>query len=230
MIRTFYKGNNRDENSLISVIPSNVADLRNSNAITELYYPNAGDYRQMSFDDIKGYIRGYYLDVLSYLDPEEILKQIDYTELVSNEETDSLAKRHIVSEWLRLYTGVDICESVYDNKRGFVSLERPTFIKPILEEVIRETTTSLDKYGYESIRACFCIQKAEKCEMVLSKMGNSDEFSDDLKTSLINRARTLRRYAAITEEKYRNSMDKKARRKTLTACKYPTSNCKISNR
>ena len=129
-------------------------------------YPNAGDYRDMSKEEIENYIKGYYENVLSKLNPEKIVKQIRYTLLVSDERTDSLAKRHIIAEWINLHTEEEIREvSIQDNEDGsvqYVEEERPRFIRRILEDVIK---SSKDMKGFESLRALYLFEKSEMLDL-----------------------------------------------------------------
>lgn len=135
-------------------------------------YPNSGDYKEMSRDEIKDYIKGYYDEVLSKLNPEKVASEIRFTALVSDERTDSLAKRHIISEWLSLYTDEKICESgleeIEHGQNRFIQLERPDFIKDILEEVIKESITNMR--GFESLKALYLFEKGEKLELLADEM------------------------------------------------------------
>ena len=171
MIHTFDSKNEYISGYTKSIIPCSKEDLENSCAIKELYYPAAKDYKEMSYNEREEYIKRYYLDVLSKLDPEKIYDKIRYTILVSDERTDSLAKRHIVSEWLTLYVGEKFYESYYDKEKGeLVRLERPPFIKSDLEKIIRNNIENMR--GFKSLRALYLFEKGEELELKAKTLEN----------------------------------------------------------
>lgn len=141
-------------------------------------YPNADDYKNMSQDEIREYIKGYYENVLSKLNPEKVATQIRYTLLVSDERTDSLAKRHIIAEWINLHIEEEIRETeIKQNENGsfeYVDLERPKFIKSILKDVIRN---SKDMKGFNSIRALYLYEKGEMLDLVADRF--KEKYGED---------------------------------------------------
>ena len=150
-------------NSMISLIPTENYDDEDAFVLDYLSYPKSDDYESMSYDEIRDYISSYYNDVLKPLDPEEVMIDLRGTFLVSDERTDSLALRHIVAEWLNLLTDEPVYESGIEDNH-LVLLERPSFIRPMVEEAIKnskESTRSL-----QSVRALYLLEKAEKLEEI----------------------------------------------------------------
>lgn len=172
-----------------------------------LNYPNAGDYKEMTHDEIKDYIKGYYDEVLSKLNPDKVASEIRFTALVSDERTDSLAKRHIISEWLSLYTDEKICESGFEDieygQKRLIQLERPNFIKDILEEVIKESITNMR--GFESLKALYLFEKGEKLEALADEM---EELTGGCYDYYRQHACFYRCEADDVEEKYKNQMER----------------------
>ena len=179
MIHTSDKKNKYSDMYIKTIIPCSKEEKEEPYAIKELYYPNARDYKEMSYSEIEEYIKRYYLEVLSKLDPEKIYEKIRYTILVSDERTDSLAKRHIVSEWLRLYIGDKISESYYDEeKQELVKLKRPDFIRVTLEKIIRSSIENMR--GFKSLRALYFFEKGEKLEQLANELeGKTDKYGYD---------------------------------------------------
>jgi len=161
MIHCFDKEYNT-RGSMVSVIPTANYNDENAFVLDYLSYKPAPDYKNMSYDEIREYITSYYNNVLSELDPEELLRELRGTILVSDERTDSLAIRHIVAEWLNLLTDEPVYESGVEDGH-LVLLERPEFIKPMLEEAIKN---SKGTKGLQSVRALYLLEKADKLEKV----------------------------------------------------------------
>lgn len=159
MIHCFDKNYSTD-NCMISIIPSENYDNSDAFVLDYLSYRSAPNYREMSYDEIREYISNYYRDVLSKLDPEEVMVDLRNTILVTDERTDSLAIRHIVAEWLNLLTEEPVYESGIEDGH-LILLERPTFIKQMLEEAIKN---SKNMRGLQSVRAIYLLEKAERLE------------------------------------------------------------------
>ena len=160
MIHTFDKKIDT-KNYTVSLIPIKEGETASDYIMTYLSYPISNDYKQMSYDEIRDYITNYYNDVLSKLDPEKILRDLRSTILVSDERTDSLAIRHIVSEWLNLLTDEPVYEcDIIDGH--LIPLERPNFIRPILEEAIKNSKVNMK--GFKSVRALYLFEKGEAFE------------------------------------------------------------------
>lgn len=199
MIYTFDKKTKHYNKFFTSVIPcGNEKENNNFNCslLNELSYEKE-DYNNMSIDEIREYIANYYNDVLSKLDPESLIRELKYSALVSDERSDSLALRHIVSEWLSIYTDEKIVETSVDEEGNFVEIERPKFIRPMLEEIIRNSKE--DMKGFKSLRALYLFEKSEELEYSANLL--EEETSNNF-NHLREAACYLRSEAQLVEESY----------------------------
>ena len=85
----------------------------------------------------KFYIKEYYEQVLSKLDPKEIFELLDNSIILCYEDYNEFCHRHIVAEWLELTLNIKVNEIKIKNNY-IIKLKRPEYIKPILEEIIKE--------------------------------------------------------------------------------------------
>ena len=109
------------------------------------------------------YIKKYYEEVLSKLDPKEVFNQLNYKVLLCYEDNDSFCHRHIVSAWLNLFLGKDIDE-VKINNYNLETMPVPKNIKYDLEEIIK------DKYNLNqnnSLEAFYLFEKANHLKQVM---------------------------------------------------------------
>lgn len=128
----------------------------------ELTFKDVPDYTSASIEEIEEYVFDFYTTVLSKLDPIEMYEKLNGSCLTSNERTDSLAKRHIVSEWLKLYTDININEVGTGENNSVINLDTPEFIGPMLEKVIRKNVHNMR--GFSSLRALYLFEEGEKLE------------------------------------------------------------------
>lgn len=106
------------------------------------------------------YIREYYKQVLSCLDPSEIYNMLDGLIMLCYEDNKDFCHRHIVAAWLEILLGVNVCEVIEkDNK--LVGIDRPERIKKMLEVVMRE---NIDMHGFDSLRAAYLYEQYLKIE------------------------------------------------------------------
>lgn len=210
MIFTFDRKEKHINQHYISIIPiSDKEELVEENeknksrlyisVLNELSYRPASDYKKMSEEEIREYISNYYNDVLSKIDPDNLLGELRYSVLMSDERADSLAIRHIVAEWLNIYSNEGVYESRIDEEGNLVRIERPSFIRPVLEDIIKENKK--DMKGFNSLRALYLYDKSELY----------DERAEDLKENdceeyeyLKQAANYLRGEAYSTEDRYNN--------------------------
>ena len=106
------------------------------------------------------YIREYYQQVLSCLDPSEVYNMLDGMIMLCYEDNTDFCHRHIVAAWLEILLGVNVCEVIEkDNK--LISIDRPERIKKMLEVVMRE---NIDMHGFDSLRAAYLYEQYLKIE------------------------------------------------------------------
>lgn len=141
-------------------------------SLSELTFKDAPDYASVSMEEIDKYIFEFYTTVLSKLDPKEMYQKLNGSCLTSNERTDSLAKRHIVSEWLKLYTDLNINEVGTDENNSVINLDTPEFIGPMLEKVIRKNIPNMK--GFSSLKALYLFEEGERLEEEAKKFQNTD--------------------------------------------------------
>lgn len=126
----------------------------------EVWHNNIGKINEE--ENLKYYIREYWLQVLSKLDVNEVYKELDRSILLCYESKDEFCHREIVAAWFELFLiGVRVPEvktdklSLTEEKRN----ERYQMIKDYLEEVIRET---IDTKGFTSLKAYNLYEQSEK--------------------------------------------------------------------
>lgn len=126
----------------------------------EVWHNNIGKINEE--ENLKYYIREYWLQVLSKLDVNEVYKELDRSILLCYESKDEFCHREIVAAWFELFLiGVSVPEvktdklSLTEEKRN----ERYQMIKDYLEEVIRKTT---DMKGFTSLKAYNLYEQSEK--------------------------------------------------------------------
>ena len=88
----------------------------------------------------KYYVKEYYKQVLSKLDPHDVLKKIpDGSILLCYEDHDEFCHRHIFSAWIELFLGIQTSEVIENPRRETVTrVSRPDYLKKVLEDVIKE--------------------------------------------------------------------------------------------
>ena len=88
------------------------------------------------------YIREYWRQVLSKLDPREVYEELDNSVLLCYENSAQFCHRHIIAAWFEILLGVKVVEA---SANGYQIKEETSpeyirqynFIKQCLEEVIR---------------------------------------------------------------------------------------------
>lgn len=123
------------------------------------------------------YIREYYQQVLSCLDPSEVYNMLDGMIMLCYEDNTDFCHRHIVAAWLELLLDVNVCEVIEkDNK--LISIDRPERIKKMLEVVMRE---NIDMHGFDSLRAAYLYEQYLKIEdkdmkdLLMREVSDEDE-------------------------------------------------------
>lgn len=83
------------------------------------------------------YIEEYYKQVLKQLDPKEMINFfIDGTIFLCYEDNNEFCHRHIVAYWLERTLGINVPEIKVDEIGNIIILNRPTWIKEVLDEVM----------------------------------------------------------------------------------------------
>ena len=127
----------------------------------EIWYNNIGKISEE--ENTEFYIRNFYINVLSKLDPQEILDSLpEYPILLCYEKNTEFCHRHLVAFWFELFLEIKTYEVQVKPKRDTLQrLDRPDYLKDILEKVIKE---NYDMNGYESISAAYLYNKSKEKE------------------------------------------------------------------
>ena len=145
--------------------------------------------------NIKMFIENYYDQTLKRLDPSEIYNIINNKVLLGYEDNMEFSNRHIVAAWLEIFLEEEIIEIKFDNDK-LTLVEKPIYIKEMLESYIRETTNTR---GFNSLRALYLYNKSLEYEIEATSLENN---SGNPNNQLIEMAYLLRQNAAETEELY----------------------------
>lgn len=119
-------------------------------------------------ENTKYYIKEYWNEVLSKLDPEKVYKELDNSILLCYEDSNEFCHRHIVADWFELMLGVKVPEVIIKNG-NLEEVERPQYIKKYLEDTIR---FNKNMRGFKSIRALYLFESGEKLELKAQKLEN----------------------------------------------------------
>ena len=140
------------------------------------------------------YVREYYKQVLSKLDPEEVYRELDNSILLCYEPITKFCHRHIVAAWFELFLDVDVPEvNVSNNEIELV--ERPSYIKEYLVDAIKQNN---DMNGFNSVRALYLYEQGDKLEKQADIL---EETTGTSYSDCRQFARTLKREANIVEKK-----------------------------
>ena len=111
---------------------------------------------------IREYIRYYYVNVLSKLDPERVYKELERDSLITFGDGE-FSHGYIVAAWFELYLGVEVncinCSELYLNKLKDI---KPRWTMDILEDEIKKTIDNMR--GFNSVRALYLFEQSEKLE------------------------------------------------------------------
>ena len=118
-------------------------------------------------ENTKYYIREYYKEVLSKIDPEELYNElIDNSILLCYEDNNEFCHRHLVAFYLELFLGIKTYEVRVNPKREtYHVLSRPEYLKSMLEDVIKE---SYDMNGFDTLKDAYLYNKEKNNKLVLA--------------------------------------------------------------
>lgn len=118
-------------------------------------------YKKISEEENnKYYIKEYWEQILSKLDPQEVYDKLDHTTLLCYENNDEFCHRHIVAEWFQILLDIEIPEIKVEDEK-IKPVERPKYIKYYLEKTMKENR---NMRGFESLRALYMFEKSEQLE------------------------------------------------------------------
>lgn len=139
----------------------------------EIWHDNIGKIPEE--ENTKYYLREYYKQSLSKLDPQEVYDLIpDDSILLCYEENDMFCHRFPFCFWLELFLGVQTSE-VYENpkRETLHRLDRPEYLKDMLEEIIKE---EYDMHGFETIKEAYEYNKKYNIKEIEEKRKYKEEL------------------------------------------------------
>ena len=183
-------------------------DLAPKKAFWEVWENNIGKISEE--ENNKFYIREYYRQVLSKLDPYEVYSDLDGKAMLCYENADQFCHRHIVAAWLELLLGVEVPEvevktkttKIGDEEVTYLSMDRvdrPSYIKEYLEELLKE---EMEMYGFKSVRAAYLYKQSilpeDKASLVEAMGYSGDSYRQE--------ACYLRCEADMAEDEYKERL------------------------
>lgn len=120
-------------------------------------------------ENTKYYIREYWNQVLSKLDPFKTYEELNNSILLCYEESPEFCHRHIVSAWFELFLNVKVPDIKID-KDKIIEIEKPEYIKEYLEQTIKQNK---DMKGFTSLRALYLYEREDKSFSYYAKEANT---------------------------------------------------------
>ena len=118
------------------------------------------DWEKSSLINMNDYIKDYYYEILSKIDPQELFDSLPENPILLDYSDN--VYRHLVAFWLELFLEIKSYEVEVNTKRDTLrKLNRPDYLKVILEKIIKD---SYNMNGYESISAAYLYNKSKEKE------------------------------------------------------------------
>lgn len=89
-------------------------------------------------ENTRYYIEQYYNRVLSKVNIKELLKNEKWPILLCYEDSNEFCHRHVLAEYINIKYGVKVHEIEIDESLKINIKDRPSNIRPILEDVIQK--------------------------------------------------------------------------------------------
>ena len=149
-------------------------------------------------DKIRAYIRYYYINILSKLDPYNVYKELEWRNLVTFDD-GKFSHGYVVSAWFELFLGVNVpCikeSGVYTKLRD----TKPRWTIDILEDEIKKTVD--DMKGFNSIRALYLFEQGEelerKADILEDRISNDKSLSNEQICKLSDSGCDYRQFASF---------------------------------
>lgn len=118
----------------------------------KIWHANIGKISEE--ENMEYYIREYWIEVLSKLDPIDVYKDLDNHILVCYEKPEEFCHRQIVAAWFELFMPNVIVPEIKVIGHYMENKERPLYpkIKAYLEECIKQT---INIEGYDDIKSWY---------------------------------------------------------------------------
>ena len=133
-------------------------DLAPEKSLLKKYHKNIGVIPE--YENVRAYIIEYWNTVLSKLDSEKVYNDLNNKILLCYEKSNEFCHRHVVAAWIEMLLEKEVPEIEMEYGKLKV-LDRPEYIKEMLEEVMRENQ---DMKGFTSLRALYLFNKGNEEE------------------------------------------------------------------
>ena len=121
-----------------------------------------------SEEKIREYIRYYYINVLSKLDPEKVYQDLKRDKLVTFDDGE-FSHGYIVAAWFELFLGAEVkCVDKNEVFAGKLRNVKPKWTMDILEDEIKKTIDNMK--GFNSVRALYLFEQSEELERKADKL------------------------------------------------------------
>lgn len=151
---------------------NNLYELAPTEEINSEWRKNIGKISEV--ENTKHYIKKYYNKVLSKLDPESIYRYAYSGVLLCDDIDTNPNLRHIIAAWLEIFLETEIPDIRFNGKH-MEKLERPTYIKDLLERQVKKQT---DMKGFTSLMAVRLFEEGNKLDIKAEKLEKSGKDSN----------------------------------------------------
>ena len=151
---------------------NNLYELAPTEEINSEWRKNIGKISEV--ENTKHYIKKYYNKVLSKLDPESIYRYAYSGVLLCDYIDTNPNLRHIIAAWLEIFLETKIPDIRFNGKH-MEKLERPTYIKDLLERQVKKQT---DMKGFTSLMAVRLFEEGNKLDIKAEKLEKSGKDSN----------------------------------------------------
>ena len=114
-----------------------ISQLAPKREFWKVWHNNIGKISEI--ENTKYYIREYYKQVLYNVDILQLLKNEENPILLCYESSCDFCHRHILAEYINIKYGIEVKEIEIYNESQVKFIQRPKYIREILEKVISET-------------------------------------------------------------------------------------------
>ena len=122
-----------------------------------------------SEEQIREYIRNYYVNVLSKLDPRKVYDELEFYRLVTFDDGE-FSHGYIVSAWFELFLDVKVpCVNNVEFYKKLIDV-KPRWVIDVLEEEIKKTIDNMR--GFNSVRALYLFHQGEELERMADELEN----------------------------------------------------------
>lgn len=156
-----------DKGKSIGYIGTSYSKLAPKKEFWEKWHSNIGIIPKEENDLF--YVEQFYKQVLVNIDPDEIIKELDESVLLCY-ESSGFCHRHIVSDWLNIFCGIEVPEIKVENGI-IIPDDKPLYIRNLLAHVINNNT-----HGFTSIKALKYYLKGDIIDKQIKELKDEEEI------------------------------------------------------